>query len=483
MDTGPLSTALVSPPSPRLSDSPALAQGPQPEGSRSRSGRIRTFPTSRYKDFLPAQPIPLAHAPQPPPHHQPEPELHESDTETSPPPLEVEPTTFETEPNDAGIFRVYPVRPTSDPDSIIELEDVCESPNFAVSVSKSNQHPPLGPGIGDSHQDQNYPFHAPFRNPSVFRLVSWFYNGQILKSIGDLDTLVREVFKAPDFNLQDFTDFSAAREVKRLDDHQSSNRSGNNLAPSNGWLKSTVDLCLPCERQNLMKESKAPTFAVHDIYHRDIMDIVISAFQDPEIFPTLHLTPYMEYRTLGAGNSPERVYGEVYSTDSFFDAWKQVQAQPRVSGDDIERVMVGLMLWSDSTHLTNFGNASLWPVYLSLGNQSKYIRTKPSSFSHHHLAYLPSVSGFYQITISRAHGDLQLPDDIQDAYLMLFRKAPSSAVLTHLKRELMHAVYDLILNSRFVDAYKNGVLITCYDETQRRLFVRVLTYSADYPEK
>jgi len=31
------------------------------------------------------------------------------------------------------------------------------------------------------------------------------------------------------------------------------------------------------------------------------------------------------------------------------------------------------MLWSDSTHLASFGNASLWPIYLYIGNLSKYI--------------------------------------------------------------------------------------------------------------
>jgi len=374
-----------------LPPSPAPAQDPQPEGSRSRSGRIRVFPTSRYNDFLPAQPIPLAHAPQPLPRYQPESPEAPGDFRPSPPPLEADSTTFETKPNGAGVFRAYPVMPTSDPDTIIDLEDVCESPNFVSSESHPNRHPLSG--IGDRHQDDR--FYAPFPNASIFRLVSWFYSSSVTKSLGDLDTLVRDVLKAPDFDLQDFDDFSAARDVKRLDEVQVSNGLGDDFLPSNGWLKSTVPLRLPCERQNLVKESRAPTFTVPDVYHRDIMDIVVSAFQDPEIFPTLHLTPYKEYRILGGDKPPEQVYGEVYSSDSFFDAWKQVQAQPRVSGNDIERVMVTLMLWSDSTCLTNFGNTSLWPVYLSLGNQSKYVRTRPTSFSHHHLAYLPSVSAFY----------------------------------------------------------------------------------------
>ena len=64
----------------------------------------------------------------------------------------------------------------------------------------------------------------------------------------------------------------------------------------------------------------------------------------------------------------------------------------RVPGCNLETVIAALMLWSDSTHLANFGNAALWPVYMFIGNLSKYIRAKPTSFSAHHLAYIPKVS-------------------------------------------------------------------------------------------
>ena len=122
-------------------------------------------------------------------------------------------------------------------------------------------------------------------------------------------------------------------------------------------------------------------------------------FQDPEIFPALHLTPYKEYWMLGEGTPPEHVYGEMYSLDAFFGAWESVQNQGHITSDGLKQVMVAIMLWSNSTHLMNFRSASLWPVYLLLGNQSKYIRTKPLSFCYHHLAYLPSVSPLCPIPV------------------------------------------------------------------------------------
>lgn len=50
------------------------------------------------------------------------------------------------------------------------------------------------------------------------------------------------------------------------------------------------------------------------------------------------------------------------------------------------------MILSDYTHLTSFGNAGLWPIYLYLGGLSKYTRAKPTSFATHHLAYVPKVN-------------------------------------------------------------------------------------------
>jgi len=47
----------------------------------------------------------------------------------------------------------------------------------------------------------------------------------------------------------------------------------------------------------------------------------------------------------------------------------------------------------------------------------------------------------------------------------------------------MHAVWQLILDDEFVDAYVNGIVITFPDGIQRRVFPRFFSYSADYPEK
>ncbi|TFY60206.1 hypothetical protein EVG20_g7504 [Dentipellis fragilis] len=92
------------------------------------------------------------------------------------------------------------------------------------------------------------------------------------------------------------------------------------------------------------------------------------------------------------------------------------------------------MLWSDSTHLASFGNAALWPIYMFFGNLSKYTRGKPTLFSAHHLAYIPKLS-----------------DAFQDFYRRTFKKVATAAVLTHCKRELMQAIWLLLLDPEFME--------------------------------
>ena len=47
----------------------------------------------------------------------------------------------------------------------------------------------------------------------------------------------------------------------------------------------------------------------------------------------------------------------------------------------------------------------------------------------------------------------------------------------------MHAQWKTILDDEFIEAYTHGVVITCSDGLQRRFYLRILSYSADYPEK
>lgn len=47
----------------------------------------------------------------------------------------------------------------------------------------------------------------------------------------------------------------------------------------------------------------------------------------------------------------------------------------------------------------------------------------------------------------------------------------------------MHQVWEILLDDDFMAAYTSGLIIQCQDGNYRRFFPRVITYSADYPEK
>jgi hypothetical protein len=47
----------------------------------------------------------------------------------------------------------------------------------------------------------------------------------------------------------------------------------------------------------------------------------------------------------------------------------------------------------------------------------------------------------------------------------------------------MHAVWSHIMDEDFVKGCKEGLTIQCSDGLERVFYLRIMTYSADYPEK
>jgi hypothetical protein len=48
---------------------------------------------------------------------------------------------------------------------------------------------------------------------------------------------------------------------------------------------------------------------------------------------------------------------------------------------------------------------------------------------------------------------------------------------------MFHAIWHILIDDNFLDAYRNGIIIKCHDRVCCRVFPRIFTYSADYPEK
>ena len=165
----------------------------------------------------------------------------------------------------------------------------------------------------------------------------------------------------------------------------------------------------------------------------------------------------------------ERMYSEMYDLDTFLDEHDKVQHAPI---DNLsckrEKIVVALMFWSDATQLAAFGMAKIWPIYMLFGNLSKYVRCQPNFGAMKHLAYIPSF-----------------PDLLQDDIKAFYHKwdTQQKDIVTHCYRELMQAVWKVLLDNNFLHAYKYGMILCCQDGIERHIYPRVFIYSADYPEK
>ncbi|EIW80602.1 hypothetical protein CONPUDRAFT_56708 [Coniophora puteana RWD-64-598 SS2] len=305
---------------------------------------------------------------------------------------------------------------------------------------------------------------APFTNPTQGILAAYYYGRSRAKTEADSEFL-ESLITHPLFEKTEAKGFRLHTQNKRLDEFLKT-KDGNIFRQEHGWQVSSFEIPLPFEgRRTIGGEQNVPKLRVEGVYHRRIASIVQGALEDP-ISNTYNTTPFEQHWRTADGQDM-RVYSEAYSSDAVLDAYHEVNAAPRPSGDNYERIVVPLMLWSDATLLANFGSASLWPIYLFLGNQSKHVRNKPSAHACHHVAYIPS-----------------LPDGWQNTYTGIFGKPPTKDVHTHLKRELVHAVWRLLLqDDDFKRAYDQGLLTKCSDDIIRRAFIRFFTYGADYPEK
>ncbi|PPQ76747.1 hypothetical protein CVT24_012267 [Panaeolus cyanescens] len=197
---------------------------------------------------------------------------------------------------------------------------------------------------------------------------------------------------------------------------------------------------------------------------KKLTDVIKSAYSEPSA-SEFHTAPFEEFWTPGPGLEPEHIYSELYNSNALIEEHNTIQQQSK-DNDSLESVIMPIMTWSDATCLADFGDASLWPAYMYNSFQSKYSQAKPSSFAAHHIAYIP-----------------KLDDAILESYKRYFDDKPSPEQLTHLRRELIQAVWRLLLDDKFLEAYKNGIVILFPDGVYRRVFPRFFTYSADYPEK
>ncbi|THH32816.1 hypothetical protein EUX98_g1394 [Antrodiella citrinella] len=443
-------------------------------------GRRTKRPTWKILERLPQVALPVLDDPQ-----LPEPPLPAPDIESTP---AIVWRTFRTTLNAFGIFREYRTTgapPSHHPDVSLDTNDLSIHPDPSIIPPTTSRCSlaPLGgnttilpqPSTPDDSPTSTTtlpssdsptstlatPSHAPFANISVWRLMNWMWSGSEKKSGEECNKLVHEVILSPDFKPSDLEGFDVKRETLKLDLHLERDA-------RDGWKESNVVIEVPDGKRHDLDfpdDPPIPTFPVPGLLHRSLVEVIKSVWSDPSA-SRFHFTPFRQFWQRDKNSGVERIHDELYSSDAFLQAHEDLQRSKPEEGCTLERVVCGLMFWSDSTHLTSFGDASLWPTYLFFGNQSKYVRGRPTSGACHHVAYIP-----------------KLPDTFHDFFVNLTKHGPSADILTHCRRELMQGVWRLLLDADFRHAYVHGIAIKCADGVLRRVFPRIFTYAADYPEK
>jgi Plavaka transposase len=355
------------------------------------SGRVRQFP-NRYQDFLPYSRTQVPHLPVAPDPVPVSPPAFSPPTSppTSPEPEQPELQELQTEPDNFGLFRIYPTRPTTEPNTNSNLDDVCDAPGFETSKMPSSgcRLGRFGSTATTTAKNISDNIFSPFKNVTTFRLMNWYHSGSGEMSISRLNSLVKDVINPSDFQKEHLDKFSAKRELERLDDEDNTSYPFSN---ENVWKVSTVSIPLPAEGVKHVSENAAPVLEVPGVHHRNLVEAITTAFQD-ETAKRFHYTPHHLYWKPTPESEPERIITDLFNSDAFIGEYKELLKRPPPSPAlYIEMAIAAMMIWSDSTHLADFGTASLWPIYLFFGNQSKYSRAKPSDFAAHHVAYIPSV--------------------------------------------------------------------------------------------
>ncbi|KAJ7707289.1 hypothetical protein B0H16DRAFT_1345295 [Mycena metata] len=295
-----------------------------------------------------------------------------------------------TTANTFGLFREYPSIPTHNPDDSLGLADLSDIPAAAPVAPQQSpaENTPFVPADETSFPDAPSDT-GPFRNTTTLGLMKWMWSGSKDKSIDEVDRLV-DFLKSDEFKKEDVADFDLKRETAAFDAFLASPR-GN---IRDGWKQASVDISVP-DGKHHDSEAEAPVFTVPGLHYRPIVEVIKAAQKNNSRSRWFHFTLFKQFWVPSPGALPQRIFDEIYSSDAMVEAHTELQKQPPEPGCTLERVVLSLMWWSDSTHLASFGNASLWPLYLFFGNQSKWFRVKPRSNLCHHVVYFPKVSRLY----------------------------------------------------------------------------------------
>ncbi|KAG1863495.1 hypothetical protein C8R48DRAFT_773540 [Suillus tomentosus] len=139
--------------------------------------------------------------------------------------------TLKTTFNSYGLCRLYPRRPSFEPDRFVSSSLLART-----SPTVADENDPLPNVFAPPY---------PFPNMTIYRLMSWMNSGSNLVSETKVSRLVKDVLLAQDFNPQDLENFSVRQSLQKLDSNENSKK----ITFPDDWIQTSVtihrvmDLC------------------------------------------------------------------------------------------------------------------------------------------------------------------------------------------------------------------------------------------------
>ena len=217
-----------------------------------------------------------------------------------------------------------------------------------------------------------------------------------IRSEAEVTCLVHEVIKSEDFDHNHFTGFNAHTEMKHFDKSKITpgDESDSTLdLAQDAWKESTVSILVPTREQ--CAGGNGQEFAIPGFFHHSLTSVICVVFTE-KAAKWFHLTPFKHIWKSPLSDREQHVYDKLYTSNTWITVHDKIQKQRQDDRCKLEHVIAGLMLWSDVTHLAQFGTTSAWPIYLFFRNQSKYVQACPNSRACHPITFIPtaSFSGF-----------------------------------------------------------------------------------------
>ncbi|KAJ7812442.1 hypothetical protein B0H14DRAFT_3752478 [Mycena olivaceomarginata] len=210
-------------------------------------------------------------------------------------------------------------------------------------------------------------------------------------------------------------------------------------------LNKIIDEKLP-GRPKFTRSEVVVNGEVFHLYSRDILECVRALWGDTEFAPYLFVAPERHYIDK---DKTVRMYHNMHTGKWWWST------QDAVEKDHPGATIIPIIISSDKTQLTVFGNKTAYPVYMSIGNIPKEIRRKPSRRGYVLLGYLPT---------SR------------------MKHVTNSAARRRILANVFHACMSYIL-APLKTAGISGIPMTSGDGVTRRGHPIYATFVGDYPEQ